>query len=64
MKKKLAIIGSVVVVAALAIPSGVVLAKHGIDGFDAYLEALEYGLLGLERYFEFIVDLFRIVLGG
>lgn len=59
MKKKLLIIGGIVA-AALVIPSGIVLAQLGGKGFDAFVQALEYGLLGLVEYFEFIVDLFKI----
>lgn len=59
MKKKLAIIGGIVP-ATLAIPSGIVLAQQGIEGFEAFIQALEYGLRGLEEYFEFIADLFKI----
>jgi len=36
-----------------------VLAANGIDGFEAYVEALEYGLSGLVEYFDFIVKLFK-----
>ena len=36
MKKKLLIIG-VVVAAALAIPSGIVLAQEGVEGFQAFV---------------------------
>ena len=62
MKKKLLIIGSIVAV-ALAIPSGIVWAQLGAEGFDAFVQALEYGLRGLEEYFESIVDLFKVVVG-
>lgn len=63
MKKKMAIISGCVIATMLAVPSGIVLANHGVEGLDAYIKALEYGLLGLEKYFEFIVDLFKAVVG-
>jgi len=50
LKKKLLIIGGVLA-ATLAIPSGVVLATNGVDGFQAFVEALKYGLKGLGRVF-------------
>ena len=62
MKKKLLIIGGVIV-DAFVIPSGIVLAVVGIDNFQAYLRALEYGLLGLAEYFDFILDLFKKAIG-
>lgn len=39
MKKKLLIIGGIVA-AVLAIPSGIVLATTGIEGFEAFVQAL------------------------
>lgn len=50
------------VAATFAIPSGIVLATNGVDGFQAFVQALEYGLSGLGRYFEFIIDLFKIAI--
>jgi len=38
-----------------------VLAVRGIDSWQAYLKALEYGLAGLREYFSFIVELFKLV---
>lgn len=60
MKKKL-IIGASAVGAVLGIPLAVVYAQEGIDGFQAYVKALEFGLLGLGEYFGFIIELFEVV---
>jgi len=43
----------------LGIPA-TVYAIEGIDNFQAYLEALEYGLLGLIEYFGFVLRLFEM----
>lgn len=62
VKKRLIIIGSIV--GAVLIPNGVVLAKTGVDGWEAFVKALEYGLLGLGEYFEFVIDLFNLAMGA
>jgi len=61
MKKKLLIAVSIAL-GIILIFNGIVLAKVGIDGYQAYIQALEYGLKGLTAYFSFIIDLFREVL--
>ena len=61
MKKKVWI-PIAVVLGLIFIPSGIVLAVSGIDGFAAYQEALEYGLKGLVKFFEFIIELFKTAL--
>jgi hypothetical protein len=62
MRKKLLVVLGVVLVLILAIfciPAGIVLAKAGIDGFQAYIKALEFGLAGLREFFNFIIQLFN-----
>ena len=39
------------------------LANTGIEGFDAFVQALESGLQGLEEYFKFIIELFKVAVG-
>ena len=58
MKKKL-LIALGIALGLMLILNGVILAKVGIDGYQAYIQALEYGLKGLTAYFSFIVDLFK-----
>jgi len=61
VKKKLAIIlGSVA--GAILIPSGVVLAKFGVDDLEAFLATQEAMLDGLVAYFNALIDLFKLVL--
>jgi len=61
VKKKLAIIlGSVA--GAILIPSGVVLAKFGVDGWEAFTQTQKAMLDGLVAYFNALIDLFKLVL--
>lgn len=41
------------------VPAIVLAASGNTDKFQYYLKALEYGLKGLSKYFEFIIDLFK-----
>ena len=40
MKKKLLV--PITVLGLILIPNGIILAEYGIDGYQAYLKALEY----------------------
>ncbi len=62
MKKKLAFIGGLVVVAFLVIPNALVLAIIGDDSDTDFINLLEYGLQGLIEYFKFIVQMYEVAL--
>ena len=53
-----------IILGLVFIPSGIVLAKYGIGGLQAYEKALEYGLKGLAEFFEFIIELFKEAVGA
>jgi len=46
----------------IVLPAGVALAEGNPQMFDYYIKALEYGLKGLQEYFNFIIELFKVVL--
>ena len=62
MKKKLLIIGGIVAV-ALAPPAGLCELNWVQRALMRSSRRWKYGLLGLEEYFEFIVDLFKVAVG-
>ena len=62
MKKKLLV--PITVLGLILIPNGIILAQQGIDGYQAYLKALEYALLGLKEYFACIIEIFKLAIGA
>jgi len=46
----------------IVLPAGVALAEGNPQMFDYYIKALEYGLKGLQEYFNFIIELFKVAL--
>jgi len=62
MKRRTAVIlGLALIICALFLlaPATVALAEGHPEVFNYYLKALEYGLKGLQEYFNFIIELFK-----
>ncbi len=63
MKGKFVFIGILAMLfLILGVPAIVLASKGNLDDYTAYIKALEYGLEGLKAYFEFIKDMFTIVI--
>ena len=62
MRRRTAVILGLVLLACtifLFAPATVALAEGHPEVFNYYLKALEYGLKGLQEYFNFIIELFK-----
>ena len=62
MKKKLIIIGSILTATSIVWLPMIALAVSNPDKLEFYIKALEYGLKGLKEYFQFIIELFKLVM--
>jgi len=60
MKKVLIALG--IALALFVVASTTALAAVGIDNWQAFLKTQEAALKGLRAYFEFLIDLFKLVI--
>ena len=49
--------------AILGLPAAIAISSGQPEKLDFYVKALQYGLKGLQAYFGFIVDLFKVAVG-
>jgi len=69
MDKKLRrlVVASVVVLLLTSIiwvPAIAFALTDNYDKFNYYVKALEYGLKGLQEYLKFVIELFKVAVGG
>ena len=65
VSRKLIVVVAVVLLltSVLWFPAIALAVTDNYDKFEYYLKALEYGLKGLQEYFKFIIELYKISIG-